>query len=44
MPEQFADSVDVRPAPAQPTGEGVAQIVDVQILDAGIFGRVSEGY
>jgi hypothetical protein len=44
MSQQLRHGVDVHPAPEQPTGEGVAQIVNVQILDAGIFGRVSEGY
>jgi hypothetical protein len=34
----------LRRRPKQPTGKRVPQIVNVKILDTGIFGRVSEDY
>jgi hypothetical protein len=44
MSQQLRHGVDVHPTPEQPARERVPQIVNVQIFNAGIFGRVSEGY
>ncbi len=38
MPEKLAHGVDVHSRPEPPAGKRVAQVVNVQVLDASIFG------